>query len=172
LPEDSELYNKTGDFFKDSFTFVAPGYNVRPIEMSGAIGSVQLKKWPQLLSGRLQNYEYFKELFDDVPWLRLQEAKHGESSWFAFGCVLQESLKGKRDKVIKAFEENGIESRPIASGNFLNQPVVKMFPHYNHGNYKGAQEIEENGFWTGNHSTNCRAGIFKMFTVLKGLAEQ
>lgn len=172
LPDDFELYTKTGDFFQDSFTFVTPGYNVRPLEMSGAIGSVQLKKWPKLLQGRLDNLKYFRELFDDVPWLRLQQDKHGESSWFAFGCVLQESLLGRRDEVIKAFDEHGIEYRPIASGNFLNQPVVKMMPHYNHGNYEGAQQIEENGFWVGNHSTDCKAGIFKMFTVLKGLAEQ
>jgi len=116
LPDDFELYTKTGDFFKDSFTFVAPGYNVRPLEMSGAIGSVQLKKWPKLLQGRLENLKYFRELFDDVPWLRLQQDKHGESSWFAFGCVLQESLLGRRDEVTKAFDEHGIEYRPIASG--------------------------------------------------------
>ena len=46
-----------------------------------------------------------------------------------------------------------------------------MMPHYNHENYEGAQDIDENGFWVGNHSTDCKAGIFKMFTILKGLAE-
>ena len=171
LPDNFELYNKTGSFFKDSFTFVTPGYSVRPLEMSGAIGSVQLKKWPQLLEVRLDNMRYFKELFEDVPWLRMQEEKHGDSTWFSFGCVLQGALKGRRDEVIKAFEDGGIEARPLASGNFLNQPVVKMMPHYNHGNYEGAQDIDENGFWVGNHSTDCKAGIFKMFTILKGLAE-
>ena len=44
LPDDNNLYDKTGDPFKDSFTFITPGYSVRPLEMSGAIGSVQLKK--------------------------------------------------------------------------------------------------------------------------------
>lgn len=171
LPDNFELYNKTGSFFKDSFTFVTPGYSVRPLEMSGAIGSVQLKKWPQLLEVRLDNMKYFKELFADVSWMRMQEEKHGESTWFSFGCVLQGALKGRRDEVVKAFEENGIEARPLASGNFLNQPVVKMMPHYNHGNYEGAQDIDENGFYVGNHSTDCKAGIFKMFTILKGLAE-
>ena len=171
LPDDSEIYTKTGSFFKDSFTFVTPGYSVRPLEMSGAIGSVQLKKWPKLLQGRMDNVKYFKELFEDVPWLRMQEEKHGDSTWFSFGCVLQGALKGKRNEVIKTFEEGGIEARPLASGNFLNQPVTKMMPHYNHENYEGAQDIDENGFWVGNHSTDCKAGIFKMFTILKGLAE-
>ena len=171
LPDDSEIYTKTGSFFKDSFTFVTPGYSVRPLEMSGAIGSVQLKKWPKLLQGRMDNVKYFKELFEDVPWLRMQQEKDGDSTWFSFGCVLQGALAGRRNEVIKAFEEGGIEARPLASGNFLNQPVTKMMPHYNHENYEGAQDIDENGFWVGNHSTDCKAGIFKMFTILKGLAE-
>ena len=171
LPDESEIYTKTGSFFKDSFTFVTPGYSVRPLEMSGAIGSVQLKKWPTLLSKRIDNMNYFKELFQDVPWMRMQEEKHGDSTWFSFGCVLQGALKGKRDKVIQAFEEGGVEARPLASGNFLNQPVIRNMPHYNHGNYEGAQDIDDNGFWVGNHSTDCKAGIFKMFTILKGLAE-
>ena len=171
LPDESEIYTKTGSFFKDSFTFVTPGYSVRPLEMSGAIGSVQLKKWPTLLSKRIDNMNYFKELFQDVPWMRMQEEKHGDSTWFSFGCVLQGALKGKRDEVIQAFEQGGVEARPLASGNFLNQPVVKQMPHYNHGNYEGAQDIDDNGFWVGNHSTDCKAGIFKMFTILKGLAE-
>ena len=46
--EGAELYKRTGDPFYDSFTFVTPGYCVRPLEMSGAVGSEQLKKFPKL----------------------------------------------------------------------------------------------------------------------------
>ena len=41
----NEWYNKKGDPFKEPFIFALPGYSVRPLEMSGAIGSIQLKKW-------------------------------------------------------------------------------------------------------------------------------
>ena len=44
LFDNNNIYTKTGDPFKDSFTFVTLGYSVRPLEMSGAIGSVQLKE--------------------------------------------------------------------------------------------------------------------------------
>ena len=171
LPEKFELYNKSGSFFKDSFTFVTPGYSVRPLEMSGAIGSVQLKKWPTLLEERIKNKEYFIELFEEAPWIRIQKEKHGISTWFSFGCVLQGALEGRRDEVIKAFDQNGIEVRPLASGNFLTQPVTKLLPHISHNNYTGAEDIDKNGFWVGNHSSDCKAGIFKMFTILKSIAE-
>ena len=101
----------------------------------------------------------------------MQKVSHGESTWFSFGCVLQGSLKGRRDEVVRLFEQNSIEARPLASGNFLTQPVTRMLKHYNHENYSGADDIEQNGFWVGNHSTDCKAGIFKMFTVMKALAE-
>ena len=170
LPDEFELYKKTGSFFKDSFTFVTPGYSVRPLEMSGAIGSEQLKKWPELLEQRLENYRYFEELFGNVDFMRMQKVKHGESTWFSFGCVLQGHLKGRRDEVVNAFESNGIEARPLASGNFLTQPVTKLLPHYDHGNYTGAEDIDENGFWVGNHSTDCKEGIEKMYNVMKGIS--
>lgn len=57
LPTDNNLYQKTGDPFKDSFTFVTPGYSVRPLEMSGAIGEVQLKKCDKFIEQRRKNAE-------------------------------------------------------------------------------------------------------------------
>ena len=43
---------KDKDPFLESFKFVLPGYNVRPLEMSGAIGVEQLKKLPEFLVNR------------------------------------------------------------------------------------------------------------------------
>ena len=40
--------------------FILPGYNVRPIEMMGAIGIEQLKKLPDFLKYRRKNAEYFQ----------------------------------------------------------------------------------------------------------------
>ena len=47
LPDDSVIYDKRGDDFYEAYRFILPGYNVRPIEMSGAIGIEQLKKLPE-----------------------------------------------------------------------------------------------------------------------------
>ena len=45
MPNENKWYRKSNDPFKEPFIFAIPGYSVRPLEMSGAIGSVQLKKW-------------------------------------------------------------------------------------------------------------------------------
>ena len=64
LPDDSPLYKKTGNAFNDNFIFATPGYNVRPLEMSGAIGLEQLKKFPTIMQTRLENKEHF---FSSMP---------------------------------------------------------------------------------------------------------
>ena len=51
------------------------------------------------------------------------------------------------------------------------EQITKLLPHISHNNYTGAEDIDKNGFWVGNHSSDCKAGIFKMFTILKLLAE-
>jgi CDP-6-deoxy-D-xylo-4-hexulose-3-dehydrase len=111
-------------------------------------------------------------LFSDVPWLNIQQEHHGESSWFSFGCVLDGTLKGRRNEVVKAFDQNGIEARPLASGNFLKQPVMEYFDNtLVKFPLSVAENIDTNGFWVGNHMVECKKGIQKMYDVLKGLAE-
>jgi len=164
LPDNSSIFKKTGDFFKDSFTFITPGYSVRPLEMSGAIGSIQINKWEDILEKRIANKEHFFSLFANTDYLTLQQ-EVGNSSWFSFGCVLKGPLDGKRDELVKQFNLLGVEARPLASGNFLAQPVLEMLPHIAHGNYDAAENIHMNGFWVGNHAVVCREGIAAMRTA-------
>jgi len=44
LPKENKILNKSDDWFEESFKFILPGYNLRPVEMSGVIGLEQLKK--------------------------------------------------------------------------------------------------------------------------------
>ncbi len=164
LTDDNKLFKKTGGW-KDNFTFVLPGYALRPLEFSGAIGSAQLKKWPSMMDKRLQNKEYFFEKFDNQSWIRLQKECQ-DSSWFCFGCVMQGPLKGKRDEVVSAMSKAGIQSRPLASGNWLVQPVVKMMDYTAKGTYEAAEDIEANGFFVGNGTTDLRKGIDKMYETI------
>lgn len=144
------LYKKTGDAFKDSFKFVLPGYCMRPLEMSGAIGIEQLKKLDFFLERRCRNAETFKRHFD-VDFLIQKERHDMKSSWFGFGIVL-EDLEGRRDEVISALTKANVETRPIVTGNFLNQPVMELLPHRVGSSMEIAEYIDKNGFFIGNDS--------------------
>lgn len=98
---------KDDDFFSEAFKFVLPGYNVRPLEMSGAIGLEQLKKLPAFIETRRKNALVFQVLFCDIPYMRLQK-EIGFSSWFGFSIILEPHAPIHRAQLIAIFDENGI----------------------------------------------------------------
>jgi len=63
LPADTKIFDKRGDEFYEAYNFILPGYNARPLELSGAVGIEQLKKLDNLLDARRKNGRLFQELF-------------------------------------------------------------------------------------------------------------
>ena len=170
LPDNSTLYKKTGNAFNDNFIFATPGYNIRPLEMSGAIGTEQLKKWNQIMEVRNDNKRHFFSLFADKPWCRIQK-EVGTSSWFVFGMVLDGELKGRRAEVINALSKAEIQNRPLASRNFLKQPVMRDLKYITNGKYEAADDIHDNGFFVGNGSQDITEGINKLYEVISSFVK-
>ncbi len=151
LPKTSSLYTKNDDDFYESFQFIMPGYNLRPLEIEAAIGIEQLKKLDAFLEIRRQNAVLFKQIMnDDNRFLTQHEI--GKASWFGFAIILAPKLVGQRGKFIKAIKEAGIEVRPIVAGNFAKQPAFKYMNASISGKLINADYIHSNGFFVGNHS--------------------
>jgi len=167
LPDDNKIYKKTGDKFKDSFTFVTPGYSVRPLEMSGAIGSVQLKKEQEMRTQRIRNANYFQHKFEEMPGVQLQK-EIGESSWFGFSILLVDEYEGKRDQLVKKLTENGVECRPIVAGNFMNNPVIDYLDYYNNS-CPNADYIHNNGLFIGNDIRDLKENIDMVYHITKDI---
>ncbi|EAJ5728899.1 DegT/DnrJ/EryC1/StrS family aminotransferase [Campylobacter coli] len=165
LPKENLVANKSDDWFSESFRFVLPGYNVRPVEMSGAIGIEQLKKLPMFLKHRRENAKLFCEYFQNHPDFIMQK-EIGSSSWFGFSLVIRPNSKLQRKDIIKKLEENEIEYRPIVAGNFTKNDVMKYFNYEIHGNLKNAQIIHKNGFFVGNHQVDINQEIDLLKNVL------
>ena len=150
LPADNLIFPKTGNAFDDLFRFVLPGYNVRPLEMSGAIGLEQLVKIPELISGRQANGRLFTKLFAQRDDVKIQRAQ-GESSWFGFSLVLEGRLKGRRTEVVNALALAGIEVRPIVGGNFTRNPVMSHLDAIVPETLPNADRAHFDGLFVGNH---------------------
>ena len=143
--------DKSDDWFEESFRFVLPGYNLRPLELSGAIGIEQLKKLPDFVRARRENAASFKALMTRYPHFQTQ-AEIGESSWFGFSLVVRSDAPFSRKDVLRRFAEYGIETRPIVTGNFTKNEVVKRwFDYAIHDTLPNADWIDRNGFFIGNH---------------------
>lgn len=141
---------KSDDPFEESFRFVLPGYNVRPLEMSGALGIEQVKKLPMLIEERRKNGALLQQALKDHPDLLIQ-SEIGESSWFGFSLVIKPGSKLSRKELVKKLTELGFECRPIVAGNFAKNEVVKYFNSEVYGDLKNAEHIDRNGLFIGNH---------------------
>lgn len=142
---------KSDDPFEESFKFVLPGYNLRPLEMSGAIGQEQIAKLPMIVSERRNNAEQFRALMQGYPQIRIQQ-EIGESSWFGFSMVVQPDAGFTRADLITALGRHSVDCRPIVAGNFAkNDVVTKHMDHVIHGKLRHADDIDKNGLFIGNH---------------------
>ena len=166
LPDDNSIEKKTGNSFHDSFNFVTPGYGIRPLEMSGAIGSVQLQKLPIFISNRKKNATIFKSLFENEPNIAIQQETE-VSSWFGFSLLLTNKLSSFRDDLINILKENNIECRPIVAGNFTKNPVIKFMDYDIRGELSASDEIDKNGFFVGNDFRDLKNEIHYLHELFK-----
>ncbi|WP_368272326.1 DegT/DnrJ/EryC1/StrS family aminotransferase [Enterocloster lavalensis] len=171
LPDNSTIYEKRSDPFYESFNFIIPGFNIRPLEMEGAIGQEQLKKMDGMIKQRRKNAEYFKNRMQKFEDIRIQK-EIGESSWFGFALLLQGKLLGQRDKIVHALRENGIETRPIVAGNFTRNKVIEYMDYSIPEKLVNADDIHFNGFFIGNHSSNNNKEIDYFIKVLDEAIKQ
>lgn len=141
---------KSDDPFEESFRFVLPGYNVRPLELSGAIGVEQVKKLPRIIAERRRNGALLQEAMADHSWLMIQR-EIGKSSWFGFSLVIRPGADVARAQLLARLGETGFECRPIVAGNFAKNEVVKHFDHTIFGELRNAEHIDTNGLFIGNH---------------------
>jgi CDP-6-deoxy-D-xylo-4-hexulose-3-dehydrase len=149
---------KSDDPFKESFRFVLPGYNVRPLEMSGALGIEQVKKLPMLIAERRKNAALLQSMMQEHPKVLIQK-EIGESSWFGFSLVIRPGVSLSRDDLVKKLNTMGFEVRPIVAGNFAKNEVVKYFDYEIAGSLVNAQLIERNGLFIGNQHYSIKDAI-------------
>ena len=166
LPKDNELTEKSDNWFEESFRFILPGYNLRPVEMSGVIGSEQLKKLPSFLDQRRKNAKLFISLFKDSKDFFIQKDLDN-SSWFGFSLIIKPESSLNRKDVIKKLTENKIDCRPIVTGDFTKNKEVLSFMDYEiFGEMKNANYLDNNGFFVGNHQVDLTQEIKYLYQIL------
>jgi CDP-6-deoxy-D-xylo-4-hexulose-3-dehydrase len=171
LPSKNFVHDKSGNDWEDLFRFVLPGYNLRPLEMEAALGTQQLRKLDNFILQRRQNAAYLKSI---TPNLRnfLFQKETGDSSWFGFSIVLKNELRGRRSEVIELLSKAGIETRPIVTGNFTSNPVMKHMDYLPLPNLHNSDEIHANGFFVGNHHYSIQPQLDRLVELLAEFEER
>ena len=166
LPQETSLCDRGDDAFNEAYRFILPGFNARPLEMSGAIGVEQLKKLDAMIAIRRENARLFQALFVDDERFILQKER-GESSWFAFTLQIAPGSGLTRTPVFEKLRKADIGFRMITGGNFLRHDVIKYFDYeVVGGGTPNADHAHDHGFFVGNHPHDIRPQLERLKQVL------
>ena len=148
---DRELYNNK----KKNFNFINSGFNLRPLDLTAAIALSQFKRLKEMMNTRKKNKDLIiKSLKKSNNWKNqftfFEPTNNLKPSWFGFPILINKDFINSKTNFLKYLNLKGIETRPILSGNFLNQPAAKLY-ELNKKKYifKNSQEIEKRGFFIG-----------------------
>ena len=156
-----ERFNKKLDDipYDSKFIFEDIGYNFLPTEISAAFGLVQLKKLNEFASIRKRNFGNLYKYFSETGLFELPtQLPEVETSWLAFPLTIKEDAKFSRLEIVKYLESNGIQTRPVFTGNILRQPAFKNIKHKNiEQKFDVTENIMRNSFLVGcNHGLSDR----------------
>ena len=134
------------------FIFYNSGFNLRPTEIAGAIGRSQFKDLFKFKKIRNLNRKNIINLFKKDKKINrsikvIKPNKNVNPSWFGLPLIVNK--KNLLKKLMLRLEKNGIETRPIISGNFLKQPSVKKYGLIKNIKFKNADYINNHGFFIG-----------------------
>jgi CDP-6-deoxy-D-xylo-4-hexulose-3-dehydrase len=134
------------DIVDHKYVFENVGYNLKPLDLQGAIGIVQLDKFDEISDLRKKNKEKMDSIFSKVPGVTIiQENDSAETSWFGAPIVCESgSLKRA---LVSTLEKNRIQTRNYFAGNLLMQPAYRKYGNWK--DYKNATEVLNKVFFVG-----------------------
>jgi len=140
------------------YIFSNSGFNVRPTDIQAAIAHNQFKRLDKLKQIRNKNRDsIIKKLVKSKKWNNqfsfFNPIKNLEPSWMGLPILLNKKYRKYKKTFINLLDNNGIETRPIISGSFVNQPASKLYKlNPKKFKYPNAQIIQELGFLIGLHT--------------------
>lgn len=134
------------DIVDHKYVFGNMGYNLKPLDMQGAVGSVQLLKYEEIHSRRRSNKNKLHKILEGIPGVRvISEQPNAETSWF--GVPILCGNKELKHSLVKHFEDNKVQTRNYFAGNILLHPG---YSHLDDANkYPNANQVLDLVFFLG-----------------------
>ena len=135
------------------FIFYNSGFNLRPTDVSAAIGYSQFKDMNKLINIRNINRNKIVSSLKQNPKINknfyfIEPNKNTKPSWFGIPILINN--ENNRKKFLYNLEKRGVETRPIISGNFLRQPSVIKYNLVNKkSKFNNSDIINNKGFFIG-----------------------
>lgn len=123
------------------------GHNFRLTNIQAALGVAQIEKIDFLINRKKAIGARYREIFSEFTLLSTAEITEGRDCvYFAFGILLDDSLRLDAAACIRALAERGIETRPFFLGMHA-QPALATFTHNNARSYPVSDRLAERGLY-------------------------
>jgi CDP-6-deoxy-D-xylo-4-hexulose-3-dehydrase len=128
------------------YIFANMGYNLKPLDLQGGVGSVQLTKFEEIHTLRRQNKERIQSILERIPGVRIvNERPEAETSWFGVPTICDN--KELKKSLVAHLEKNKVQTRNYFAGNIL------LHPGYSHLDnaldYPKANQVLDKVFFLG-----------------------
>ena len=129
------------------YVFSEMGYNLKPLDLQGAIGIEQLKKLDEIEANRRTSKETLEKLFtDNIPGLRAPKTlDKADPCWFGTPFICEE--EGLKHKLVQYLEDNKIQTRNYFAGNILLHPGYSFLD--DSSKYPEANKVLDKVFFIG-----------------------
>ena len=112
------------------YIFSHAGYNLKPLDMQGAIGVAQLEKVDFIDSKRREHKVRLSNLLTKYWNIRIADTlPQADPSWFGVPIICE--TQQVKEKLVAYLEANKIQTRNYFAGNILLHPGFKHLDDYN-----------------------------------------
>ena len=146
-----KIYNYPGfpNDYKERYVYEEIGWNMKPLELQCAMGRIQLKRLQEFKDARRLNHHRLDRIFtNSKTFTPLSSLANSDPCWFSFPLLLRGDNRGK---VMDHFEQAGIETRTVFSGNILRHPAYKDIEAIKIGTLVNADIIMARGMFLSCH---------------------
>ncbi len=182
------------DGYDHKYTYSHLGYNLKPLDPQAAIGRVQLKRLPEFIEARKQNWEMLRRglsAHEDVLEFALPthatawDADQGFSwdntgcrsdcSWFGFKISIKPGSSFSRTDLARCLDSNLIGNRMLFGGNLLRQPALVQLVSENQSairvinDLKGSDEIMNSAIFLGTYPGLTKSMIEYEIEIIRSL---
>jgi len=128
------------------YVFNRIGYNLKPLDLQGAIGLEQLKKLDFICEQRKSNFNKIALIFKKLNNIKTVKILN-QTEWVPFGVPLICDSKENKLKLVSYLESNGIQTRNYFAGNLLMHKGYKYLDNYK--NYPESNKVLDLVFFIG-----------------------
>ena len=129
------------------YVFTNVGYNLKPLDLQGAIGLAQLDKFEEIHSKRRINKEIIENIFkEQFSFVKIPgELKKSQTSWFGVPIICES--REDKSQLVSHLEGKGIQTRNYFAGNILLHPAYADLDDYS--KYPNANKVLDTVFFLG-----------------------